>query len=49
MARGVGIRGGTEYGPSGQKHIRIAFSSRHADLQEGVRRLRSLFTEIGQR
>ncbi|MDQ2784147.1 MAG: aminotransferase class I/II-fold pyridoxal phosphate-dependent enzyme [Chloroflexota bacterium] len=49
MARGVGIRGGTEYGPSGQNYIRIAFSSSRADLQEGVRRLRSLFTEIGQR
>jgi aspartate aminotransferase len=49
MARGVAIRGGTEYGPSGQNHIRIAFSSSRADLQEGVRRLRSLFTEINQR
>jgi aspartate aminotransferase len=49
MERGVGIRGGTEYGPSGEQHIRIAFSSSRADLQEGVRRLRSLFTEIGQR
>jgi aspartate aminotransferase len=47
--RGVGIRGGTEYGPSGEHHIRIAFSSSRADLQEGVRRLRSLFTEFGQR
>jgi aspartate/methionine/tyrosine aminotransferase len=45
-ARGVAIRGGTEYGPSGQNHIRIAFSSSRADLQEGVRRLRSLFAEI---
>jgi len=49
MARGVGIRGGTEYGPSGRNHIRIAFSSSRADLQEGVRRLRSLFAEINQR
>ncbi|HEY8291544.1 MAG TPA: aminotransferase class I/II-fold pyridoxal phosphate-dependent enzyme, partial [Thermomicrobiales bacterium] len=49
MERGVAIRGGTEYGPSGQNHIRIAFSSSRADLQEGVRRLRSLFAEIGQR
>ncbi len=49
MARGVAIRGGTEYGPSGEHHIRLAFSSSRADLQEGVRRLRSLFTEIGQR
>lgn len=48
MGRGVGIRGGTEYGPSGQNHIRIAFSSSRADLQEGIRRLRSLFAEIGQ-
>jgi len=49
MARGVAIRGGTEYGPSGEHHIRLAFSSSRADLQEGVRRLHSLFTEIGQR
>jgi aspartate aminotransferase len=49
LARGVGIRGGTEYGPSGQNHVRLAFSSSRADLQEGVRRLRSLFAEINQR
>jgi aspartate aminotransferase len=49
MARGVAIRGGTEYGPSGENHIRIAFSSSRDDLREGLGRLRALFTEIGQR
>ena len=46
MARGVGIRGGTEYGPSGRNHIRIAFSSSRADIREGVRRLRSLLIDL---
>ncbi len=49
MTRGVAIRGGTEFGPSGQNHVRLAFSSSRTDLQEGVRRLRSLFAEINQR
>jgi aspartate aminotransferase len=44
---GVAIRGGTEYGPGGMNHIRIAFSSSRPDLQEGMRRLRALFAEIG--
>ncbi len=48
MARGVAIRGGTEYGPSGEHHIRIAFSSSRDDLREGLGCLRTLFTEIGQ-
>ncbi len=46
---GVAIRGGTEYGPSGDHHIRIAFSSSRPDLQEGMRRLRALFADIAQR
>src|SRR5262249_40568023 len=49
QAAGVAIRGGTEYGPSGMNHIRIAFSSSRPDLQEGMRRLRTLFADITQR
>ena len=45
---GVAIRGGTEYGPSGRNHIRIAFSSSRPDLQEGMRRLRTLFADINK-
>lgn len=46
LERGVAIRGGTEYGPSGKNHVRIAFSSSRADLTAGLRRLLPLFSTL---
>jgi aspartate aminotransferase len=48
LARGYGvaIRAGTEYGPSGDHHVRIAFSSERQQLTEGLLRLRSVFTTL---
>ncbi len=47
--RGVAIRGGTEYGPSGRNHVRIAFSSSRSDLTTGLRRLLPLFSTLEAR
>lgn len=40
---GVAIRAGNEYGPSGEGHIRIAFSSSAPEVEEGVTRLGHMF------
>ncbi|MBO0703153.1 MAG: pyridoxal phosphate-dependent aminotransferase, partial [Candidatus Dormibacteraeota bacterium] len=41
--RGVLIRGGAEYGPGGEGHVRIAFSSSREDLQAALPILREVF------
>jgi aspartate aminotransferase len=41
--RGVLIRGGAEYGPAGEGHVRIAFSSSRKDLEAALPILREVF------
>ncbi|HUZ00947.1 MAG TPA: aminotransferase class I/II-fold pyridoxal phosphate-dependent enzyme [Thermomicrobiaceae bacterium] len=43
---GVAIRSGSEYGPSGEGYVRVAFSSSRADITEGLMRLRSLLAGL---
>ncbi|MGH8684682.1 MAG: pyridoxal phosphate-dependent aminotransferase [Nitrosospira sp.] len=43
MQNGVAVRPGTEYGPTGEGHIRIAFSGQLELLVEGIVRLRRVF------
>ncbi|MCO5176389.1 MAG: aminotransferase class I/II-fold pyridoxal phosphate-dependent enzyme [Thermomicrobiales bacterium] len=38
---GVALRSGTEYGPSGEGYIRLAFAASRASITEGMLRLRS--------
>jgi aspartate/methionine/tyrosine aminotransferase len=45
LDRGVGVRAGIEYGPSGEGHIRIAFSADREQLAIGLERLRELFLD----
>jgi aspartate aminotransferase len=40
--QGVVVRIGTEYGPSGEGHIRITFVTDRSRLREGLLRLRSV-------
>lgn len=46
LERGVAVRAGSEYGPSGEGYIRIAFSTDRDRLREGVLRLRSLLASL---
>ncbi|HEX5166714.1 MAG TPA: aminotransferase class I/II-fold pyridoxal phosphate-dependent enzyme [Thermomicrobiales bacterium] len=43
--RGVALRSGTEYGPSGEGYIRVAFATDRASLTEGMLRVRETLTE----
>jgi aspartate aminotransferase len=43
--RGVALRSGTEYGPTGEGYIRLAFAADRANITEGMMRLRSTLTE----
>lgn len=46
LERGVAVRAGSEYGPSGEGHIRIAFSTDRYRLREGMLQLRSLLLSL---
>lgn len=46
LSHGVAVRPGSEFGPSGEGHIRIAFSSSRDDLQQGLSRLRAAFNSL---
>lgn len=46
LERGVAIRSGSEYGPSGTNYVRIAFSTERQQLTEALLRLRALFISI---
>ena len=35
---GVMVRSGSEFGPSGEGHVRLSFATDHASLTEGLRR-----------
>ena len=43
---GVAVRAGTEYGPSGDGYVRLAFATDRENLTEGVMRLRSLLASL---
>ncbi len=43
---GVAVRAGTEYGPSGDGYVRLAFATSREELTEGVMRLRSLLASL---
>jgi aspartate aminotransferase len=43
---GVAVRAGTEYGPSGDGYVRVAFSTDRERLTEGMLRLRSLLASL---
>ncbi len=43
---GVAVRAGTEYGPSGDGYVRLAFATDREQLTEGVLRLRSLLASL---
>ncbi|HYI14049.1 MAG TPA: aminotransferase class I/II-fold pyridoxal phosphate-dependent enzyme [Thermomicrobiales bacterium] len=43
--RGVALRSGTEYGPSGEGYIRVAFATDRKSLTEGMLRVRETLTE----
>ena len=45
--RGVAVRAGSEFGPSGEGHVRVAFSTGRELLIEGMERLLGLLEEIG--
>lgn len=45
--RDVVIRAGTEFGPSGEGYVRLAFSTARPELAEALSRLRELFLELG--
>jgi aspartate aminotransferase len=46
--RDVVIRSGTEFGPSGEGYVRVAFSTARPQLAEALSRLRDLFLELGE-
>jgi aspartate aminotransferase len=43
---GVLVRSGREYGPSGEGYFRISFATDMASLQEGLRRIRAVLTDL---
>jgi aspartate aminotransferase len=45
--RGVAVRPGSEFGPSGEGHVRVTFSTGRELLIEGLERLLGLLEEIG--
>lgn len=46
LRRKVGLRAGTEFGESGQGHVRLSFSVPDAELEDGLSRLRQLFADL---
>ncbi len=44
--RGVAVRSGTEYGPCGEGHIRLAFTPPALEIEEGMERLGKAFREL---
>jgi aspartate aminotransferase len=46
LENGVAIRGGTEYGPTGAGHVRVAFSVDRRSLTDGLLRLRSVLATV---
>ena len=46
--RGVAVRPGSEFGPGGEGHVRVAFSTGRELLIEGMERLLGLLEELGE-
>jgi aspartate aminotransferase len=46
LAGGVSVRAGSEFGPSGQGHIRLSFAADIDTLDEGLRRIESTLESI---
>jgi aspartate aminotransferase len=45
LERGVALRSGTEFGPSGEGYVRLSFATSRANIQEGARRLAAAAAE----
>lgn len=43
---GVMVRAGSEFGASGEGHIRISFAASEPDIEEGLRRLRAVLDRV---
>jgi aspartate aminotransferase len=46
MARGVGVRSGTEFGPSGEGYVRLSFAVDANRIREGVHRMTKAISEL---
>jgi aspartate aminotransferase len=46
LAGGVAVRAGSEYGPSGQGHIRISFAADLDTLDEGLNRIETTLAQL---
>jgi aspartate aminotransferase len=43
---GVAVRPGSEYGPSGEHHVRISFATDEARLEDGMRRIEGVLAKL---
>jgi aspartate aminotransferase len=43
---GVTVRAGSEFGPSGEHHVRLSFAPGEAIIEEGVRRMRAVLADL---
>ncbi len=49
LQRRVAVRSGTEYGPGGEGHIRLAFTPPLSEIEEGMEKLKKAFLELKQK
>jgi aspartate aminotransferase len=45
LERGVALRSGTEFGPSGEGYVRLSFATSRENIREGARRLAAAAAE----
>jgi aspartate aminotransferase len=45
---GVAVRAGSEYGPSGEHHVRFSFATSPENIVEGLARVRSVFERLAR-
>jgi aspartate aminotransferase len=48
-AGGVLVRAGSEFGPSGEGHVRVSFATDEASLAEGLRRFAAVVRDLSER
>jgi aspartate/methionine/tyrosine aminotransferase len=48
LDHGVSVRPGSEFGPSGEGYVRIAFTVEQAVLAEGIQRLKMAFAQVAE-
>lgn len=48
LAGGVGVRAGSEYGPSGEGHVRFSFATSPENIVEGLARVKAVFERLAQ-